>query len=294
MKKNMPECKTKLYTSNYKSLDQISLFDIWLIFARRKNFFLIPFSLTIAVAIALIFLVNPVYMSRTVIQVGRFDKRLLEKPNVLVVRLEEKYGKLGRRELPYLEKVTLKSPLATDIIVIIAYGHSRKEAKVFLSMITKEIIEEHKILFSDIADPQKSHLNLLKTQLGMFRKQEEFFINTSLNLTKDGAKMGSLLRIEQMLLQLGILRFESKVIKLNKVLSKARTWHTSYILKPKLAKNPVKPKPAFYVAFGLILGTSLGLISVLLTEFFVNLREKVGKLNKYTSTTNCRKGQKVK
>lgn len=297
MGSNMREGKGDLYGPPYDDKDEISLFDLWLILARRRKAFWITFSLVMIASLAIIFLLPPVYRSRAVIQVGRVKDVPIESPSSLVVRLKEKYGlgdrKLLPRHLPHLEKVemdkgTMRGP-ENGIIVFYARGRTPEQARAFLQRVTERLIQKNMVLFKEVIQLRREQLARLEKELVSLNKQETLIIGDAAKYTNNIWDTAFPMRLERVRLQVQIADLDLQRANLEMNLSKAYTWETRYILKPMLVKRAVRPRPALYFVLGTILALFLGIFFAFTAEFFANSSQKVKEIRQQTDGASGKK-----
>jgi hypothetical protein len=256
---------------------EVSLIDLWLVLVRRKGIFLAVFLVAVAAAAVYTFVSKPIYESRAVFEIGKVGGSLIvEEASALVRWLKEEYAvdNPGRRgDLPRLDSVEHSPKTGQNILILKTRDFSADGAHSFLKGVAGRLIERHRKLYEEARGAQEERLRDLNAETAVLQNQ----VNLLANLTKelDDRGQAAVVAVERggLLGTLAKLRDQRATLALS--LSAMQSFPTRLVGEPTFSQEPVKPKPALYLALGVMLGLLLGVLGAFFAEFLSRARKGV-------------------
>lgn len=260
---------------------ELLLVDLWLILKFRKGLIFAVVLLAVLSAVALSFLLSPVYESRAVLEIGKVARlglgpgevNTIEDPVVVLQRLREDYGLEGHdrpSKLPYLDSVGYPRNSGQSLIVLTAHGRSPEETMAFLSSVTRPLLERHHGLYQQVRSTKEVQMREIGGEIKKLEDQASRLANITKSVNPGQAVVATLER-GNLLNALSSLRAQRANLALS--LTGVGTYSTRLIQEPTLARNPIRPNPPLYILVGVVLGVVLGIASALIAEFLAKARE---------------------
>ena len=269
----------------YYQDQEIDLVDLWLVLRRRRALFFGMVLAALAIAIALIIFMPPVYESRAVLQIGQVGgvgkesgAMPVEPPGILVERLNEEYRvndkSEGEREFPLIASVTLNKG-QQNIVTITARAHSVDDAQRYLATVVGKVQREHEQWLQEAVKQQHTRLDVLGNRMTLSHQHMEA-LNDSIARLKvsDPLQAAVLLQEKSKFLQ-ELPSMEQEQALLNLSLSRLQTLPTRFLREPTTPISPERPRPVLYLSLALIIGIMLGAMAVFIAEFFTNARQRL-------------------
>ena len=256
---------------------EISLIDLWLVLARRRNWFLVTFVVSVVAAVATAFFMPPRFESRAVLSLGQVKGiGLLEQPDVMLERLKRMY-KLGRGDRrtapPYMENIELNSTAASaNLLTFVAVGLSPEEARDFLQKAVGSLVVVHTQLYDEALQVQRERLSILNAALAQNRQQADALKRRLDDLKSLTSSAAPLLALEYAKIVESEPLLKMKELDLRLALMPPGTQPTQLLLKPIVSEYPLQPRPALYIGVGIIAGVLLGVFAVIAVEFLATAR----------------------
>lgn len=269
----------------YYQDQEIDLVDLWLVLRRRRALFFGMVLAALAIAIALIIFMPPVYESRAVLQIGQVGgvgkesgAMPVEPPGILVERLNEEYRvndkSEGEREFPLIASVTLNKG-QQNIVTITARAHSVDDAQRYLATVVGKVQREHEQWLQEAVKQQHTRLDVLGNRMTLSHQHMEA-LNDSIARLKvsDPLQAAVLLQEKSKFLQ-ELPSMEQEQALLNLSLSRLQTLPTRFLREPTTPISPERPRPVLYLSLALIIGIILGAMAVFIAEFITNARQRL-------------------
>ncbi|KAB7628230.1 Wzz/FepE/Etk N-terminal domain-containing protein [Alkalilimnicola sp. S0819] len=251
--------------------NEISLFDLWEVLVCRRWWIIGALVVVLLAAGAYLFLVPPVYESRSVVQLSKVAGVPVVTLEVTAMGLREGY-KVGDpdRPRPYLESVS-KDESGGDALVITALGQSPDEAQAYLAMVARKLLEAQEQQFGSVLQIQRAAFNRVESQLSMLK---QLLAAHQVAVVADGADeaLRALLVLQSAGLQASLQSLEERRAELALSLSRQSTYSASIIREPTLPVRPVRPQPVLVLLIALGLGGALGVSIALFVEFLQKAR----------------------
>ena len=256
--------------------DEGGLIDLLLILVRRKGLLLGIFAAAMLTTAVLFFLVEPVYESRAVLAIGSLQnwsasewgqkKQWLEDPNALGQRLRAQYDL-------HSSPMDLRHP---DTLTLKVQSNSPLEAQKRLLQATNEILTKHGQILGRYLGKSKTHLTFIEAELADARETLKE-ISRRLNQEEGlGSTVTALLVVQKAQLVMTVRELGKESVALQLLTSEPATVPTRLLVSPTLSDIPAKPRLAFYLLLGTILGLISGILGVLFAEFVSKLRRGAG------------------
>lgn len=252
--------------------NEFLLVDLWIVLKSRARLILAVFFAALLLAVTLSFLIDPIYESRVVLEVGKVAgpsrdvSQAIEDPVVVVQRLREDHGfesRAQRKDPPYLESVGHPRNSGQSLIALTAHGRTPEEAQAFLAGITRPLLERHHELYVQSRSAKETQIEELEREIKTIEAQASTLASIAKNLDP-GPGTVAVLERGNLLSTLAGLRAQ----RLDLVLSLAPvgSYPTRLIQEPTLPKEPIRPDPALYLSLGVALGLVLGIAVALIAE----------------------------
>lgn len=255
---------------------EINLADLWLVLVRRKIVIFVVLAATVIGAVAFIALTKPVYESRAVLEIGKIagsGSILLEDPTVVVRWLREEYRLDDRdrsSEYPRLDSVEHQTKSGQNIIVLRARDFSTDGAQSFVAGVARRAMERHRILFEEARNVQELRLRDLEEDIGELQAQAKLLENLTKRL-HDGAQ-AAVVAVERGNLLGTLARLRSERMTLVLSLSAVQSYPSRLIAEPISVEKPIKPRPALYLAMGIVFGVFFGVLGAFGAEFLSKVK----------------------
>lgn len=256
--------------------DEISLIDIWNVLVKRKIMVLAVLLLSLLGAGIAVIVMTPVYESRAVLQIGQIGQiGQIESPAVVVKRLIEQDGGLDTDKQILSKTPTIKTASVEkdgNLITIVAQASTPAAAQEYLTQIADKLLREHQRLLDYAQNEKRQYLNLLQLRSRDFNQAIQS-LDTSLRaLTDENIALEIILAQEKAKLFEQRGQLEQKQLELRMAMSELQSKPTALIKAPTLPVDPVKPRPAFYLALAAMLGVMLGVFGAFFMEFLGRAR----------------------
>src|SRR5690625_271118 len=149
--------------------DEISLFDLWDILAQRRHWVLGVWLLVVLAALAYLFVAQPIFESRAVVQIGKVGGTPITSAAALALELKEHYrvGEPGR-ERPYLKSVKREGD---DALVLEAEAKSGSEAQQFLEQALRALLAAQEQRYQEGRALHEATLSDIEAQLASLNEQ---------------------------------------------------------------------------------------------------------------------------
>ena len=264
--------------------DELNLIDLWLLLWRRKWLMLTVFLLSVVTAIIYTQSIQPVYISRAVLDIGQMvplglgGDGSLESRDSLVQRLKEAYrvddGSEGPVELPRLKEVAALNKSSKNAVSLQAMGHSPAEAQNYLARVTQQILEQHRVIYARTQHERQQQITFIQQQQQWVTVQMLQVNNTLRALEKSNPAQASVLILERARLQTQQAEMAEKISQLNLSMAVPFSAPTTLMRHPTLPVSAFQPRPVLYLTLGALMGVILGLLIIFIVEFFVKVQEK--------------------
>jgi len=269
----------------YYQDQEIDLVDLWLVLQRRRAVFIGVLLAALAMAIALIVLMPPVYESRAVVQIGHVGgigkdggSTPVEQAGVLVERLNEEYRvndmSEGKREFPLVANVALNKG-QQDIVTITARAHSVDEAQHYLTTVIGKVQREHEQWLQEAVKQQRTRLDLLIDRTTLAHQHMSALDENIAKLKANNPLQVAVLLQEKSKFFQELSSMEQEQAVLNVSVSRLQTLSTRFLREPTTPISPERPRPVLYLSLALIIGVMLGAMAVFIAEFVTNARQRL-------------------
>lgn len=264
--------------------DELNLIDLWLLLWRRKWLMLTVFLAALMASIIYTFSVQPVYISRAVLDIGQMvplglgGDGSLESRDSLVQRLKEAYrvddGSEGPVELPRLKEVTALNKSSKNVVSLQAVGYTPAEAQNYLMRVAQQILEQHRAIYARTQQERQQQIAFIQQQQQWVEVQMQQVNSTLRALEKRNPSQASVLILERARLQTQQAEMAEKISQLNLSIVAPFSVPTTLMRHPTLPVNATQPRPVLYITLGALMGLILGLLVIFIVEFFVKVQEK--------------------
>ncbi len=252
----------------YDKEEFISAFELWNILVKRKK--IIAGCIIGFLVLAGIFCLNkePVYESKTSLQVGSVPNiGTIVSPNVVVYELNEMYGKEKNPglKLPYIHEANIAE--GKDVIYLKAYGKTPEEAQSLLQKINNNILAEHKEKYDSAVLALKGKIASLEENMKILDQEIEGLSSKVESSGKDSEVVNSLLTFENVKLKQQRVNLSMDVLNLELQTSELKARPTKVIIEPTVNEGPVNQKTKLYLVVALVAGAFMGVFLVFFMEF---------------------------
>ena len=284
---------------------EISLFEIYAILARRRSWVVSIALVFVVAALSYVFMVSPEWEATAAIQVGQIGGTgvvdrvveriagLVEPPARAVERMKRgtfENAVLSNLGVPlsdndpeaalFRKSFKLKSLPNTDLIQIDLRAHSIDEAKRRMAAVVETLSKIH----GQIAEPSISRLKSLSAQVAgdmeRVRKEREKVLKT----LETNSKLGAADSFAQNVLLASVLQtqdselriLEERKLALDENLSTAKTYPTSVIDATYVSDQPVFPKKTLIVLLSGVIGLILGILAAFVVEGLDHRQRSLG------------------
>ena len=269
----------------YYQDQEIDLVDLWLVLQRRRAVFFGVVLVGLALAIALIVLMPPVYESRAVVQIGHVGGigkeggiTPVEPAGVLVERLNEEYRvndvSEGKREFPLVANVALNKG-QQDIVTITARAHTVGEAQRYLTTVIGKVQGEHELWLQEAVKQQRTRLDLLIDRMTQAHRHMSALDESIAKLKLNNPLQAAVLLQEKSKFFQELSSMEQEQAVLNVSVSRLQTLSTRFLREPTTPISAERPRPVLYLSLALIIGVMLGAMAVFIAEFVTNARKRL-------------------
>lgn len=262
------------------------LVDIWMVLVKRKLLIIGTLLSSLAAATVLIFLVQPIYEGRVVLEIGRItygsagsgaagSSRLLEDLPVVLQWLKEEYqiDQPGRpRELPRLNAVENPSKAGQTLILLKGWDHTAVGAQKVVNDVAQRLIQRHEAMYQEVRKTQETRIANLDTEISELETQINLLARVTGQLEDRGQAAIIAMERGERLTMLGTLRWRRTDLALS--LSPPLSQATRLIREPTVGESPIQPRPVLYLSLGAAVGLLLGILSAILFELLSKVRNE--------------------
>ena len=257
--------------------DEISLVDLWRVITKRKSTIIIVFIIISFFMILKTLIMEPVYESRSVIQIGKFSEDMLVEPALLMAQLGEEYqvDNISERELffPRISSISIDKTGPTAVLRISSNDVSAEGARVYLSSVVSNILSKHKSMFDKWLAIKEKRLAEIEKNIGDINLKISEMNETTDNIGTPNSTKDMMTLIEGG--KLFFLRDEVSETLSNYRLSILKAESTKVLRIPTLQPRKIKPKMMLGVILGLALGLLAGILAAFFHEFIVNAKNEI-------------------
>ena len=264
--------------------DEISLIDLWRVIIKRKKMIIGSLLLTLLLVGGWIAISKPVYESRAVLGIGQVGQvgqvaGQVEAPQLLVQRLKEEYRvkdeSEGVQKLPMIKEVKTMEKSLPSGVEIIAQAYEAQEAQKFLTDVVVKVIKQHQMLFDIGRTEQQRQLESLQNEHDRIEQALALIEHRVASLVGSEASLAGLLTLQKDLWRKRMPQIEQQQTAIRLAMSELQSRPTALLRQPTLPANPVKPKPALYLALATVLGLMLGVFGAFFAEFVGKTRARM-------------------
>ncbi|MEW6353883.1 MAG: Wzz/FepE/Etk N-terminal domain-containing protein [Pseudomonadota bacterium] len=263
--------------------DEISLIDIWNVLVKRKIMVLAVLLLSLLGAGIAVIVMTPVYESRAVLQIGQVGQvgqtgqpvTQIEAPAVVVKRLIEQDKGTGNEFLDKKTSSSIKTASVEkdgNLITVVAQASTPAAAQGYLTQVVNKLLREHQRLLDYAQNEKRQYLNLLQLRSYDFTQAIQTLDKNLRALAAKDIALEIILAQEKAKLFEQRGQLEQKQLELRMAMSELQSKPTALIKAPTLPVDPVKPRPAFYLALAAMLGVMLGVFGAFFMEFLGRAR----------------------
>ena len=245
--------------------DEISLFELWQILAKRKALILACFVVCLAGGAAFAFLTSPVYEARATVRIGQITLnaertgQLLEPPSELSARISSEHG--GKRTSASVPKGT------TSTVNVVVQASSPGDAARSLSTVIESIREDHDTLYEKSLRPTRDRLERLDAQTQQLQQHLLDLTQLIAEIKGRDAVQATLLMLERSQLANAITQQDAERLLLSQQLTPPATRPTELIGEITAPAKPSKPNKALVLALAAVLGMMGGVMLAFIAEF---------------------------
>lgn len=257
---------------------EISVQEIWELLVRRKSY-VIGFLMTcLAVAIAYLGLVTPLYEARATLRVGQVaDAGVLEDPEVLTASLIEKYGEdiaTGVKRLPPFLKAVAVQKNSKQVVDLIAYGATPEQAAEFVRGIAENVIARHRQTYDSEVDLARHRVAQIENQRRLLNELFAGSAELLEALKKRDAVQASLLTQERGRIAAELSLTERELPLWLQKLNPPKTVMTELLGEVAAPVRPAYPRRTLILALAGLFGVMGGAMLALAAEFAATAHER--------------------
>ena len=243
--------------------DEVSLMDIWRVFARWKAIFIASVLLALISAAIYLYLAPPVYESMVVVQIGHTSwTGQLESTEALRERLTA--------ETPALSVAGTKNG---NVARMRLQSRSREEAEEQLRGVVEKLLAEHEAAFAGIMELLRQRLDSSQKDAEDRRGQLAELAVLIDKVQEREPSQAVVLALERNILAREIFRLTKDVAEQQLSLIPPQSMPTKLVGEIVFATKPVQPRVGMVLVLSILLGAAAGVVAVFCAEFLDRARE---------------------
>lgn len=252
---------------------EVSLLGLWLVLGKRWPWLLGGILCGVIVAVAYTATMAPAYESRASIQVGKVqivDSRLIDDFDMLALELVERYGRDSSalaQHSPYLKQASKVSG-QNSVLKLVVVGNSPERARDFLAQILTQLMARQEQIYADILAPLQRRLAVVEGRIGILTAQAAELGQIAAHLKESNPTQASLAMMARAQIYAELNQLERERLVYQQQTAKPYSIPSEVIASPTLPSKPTTPGTIIVIAVGIMVGLAVGLVAVLVREFF--------------------------
>ena len=257
--------------------EEISLYELWQILAKRKALILTCLLVCVAAGAAYAFLKPPVYEASVKLRIGQVrgsgglhENIVLENVEELSSRLLAQYGEDIadgiKRNRPFITGARAEKGVTTTI-QLTAEGDTPQDAARLLEEVTDTVIKAHSVMYEANIKPIAERLKSLDEQRRALQQQYADITSLVDQLKARDSVQASLVMIERGPITTALDQQDAERLSLSAQILPPQTRPTELLSKITAPAKPSQPKKTIALSLSAVLGIMGGIMMAFLVEF---------------------------